>query len=118
MAFLVIAGIEVEVTRFRERPRVFRGEAVRSFNNTLMDGTDAGKGEWDAETYPLAATAVDALRAAIGSGSVLCTGAAFRDAAHLCKVTIEDAPYGPDVQGGAEDWTDFNQTLALLLREV
>lgn len=118
MEFLTVAGIELEMTRFVERAPEVRGEAVRAFDNTLMDGTDAPRRVFDGDTYWMTVDDADALRAAVAAGAVLCTGPALRGAALLCKVVIGDAPYGPDVQAGREDWTDFNQALSLNVREV
>jgi hypothetical protein len=118
MSFANIAGIEVEFVRFRERPRTFRGEVVDAFDNTLLDGTDSQKRSWEGETIEMLAEDADALRAAIDAGAVVCTGPAFRNANLSCKVTLEGASFGPDVSGGYQDWTGFNESLSLVIREA
>jgi hypothetical protein len=115
---VTVGAIELWLTAFQERAREWRGEATRSFDHTLQDGRDLPRRAWDGTTdwIPLADEA--ALRLAVGSGPVVCSGVVFAGESVLCTVDVENAPRGPDVQSGAPDWTEINVTLALTFREV
>lgn len=116
---ITIAGIDLKLLSFERREDEVRGEAPRAFNNTLLDGTDAGKGVWSAVTDALLPATEIALRAAIASGPVVCAGLVLYGGAVLAKVTIGGAPLGPDVVSGPiPDHTAVNASLSLTLREV
>lgn len=116
---IVVAGIGVALTSFQERPRTQRGEAVRAFDLTLLDGTDGGKRTWEGTTDVMLPAGEAALRAAIGSGSVVCSGLVLYGESVLCKVTVEGASRGPDVLTSPRpDWTAVASTLSLVLVEV
>jgi hypothetical protein len=117
LGFLSVAGIDLEITACTPLPRVRRGEAVRAFDLTLLDGRDLGKGEWRATLYPMAPAAAAVLRGLIYAGPVAVAGSAV-GAEVLCVVEEEPGPYGPDVQSGREDYSSHNENVTLLIREV
>jgi len=112
---LTIAGQEVRMVRFKKRMDGVIGEAVRSLANTLLDGTSATARAWEGESLPMLPEDVATLESAIADGPVVCV---IREEEVLCKVTAESAEVGPDVSGNVADWSEFNDTLNLLLREV
>jgi hypothetical protein len=117
-ASIEIAGIEVDLVSFQQRPDARRGEMVRAFDNTLLDGTDRPKRTWDGTTDWMTPASEQALRAAVGSGPVVCTGFVLSDEQVLCSVSIEAVPRGPDVLNGRPDYAALNVTLPLVLTEV
>jgi hypothetical protein len=117
--FLSVAGTWLKLVSFVQKVGVVRGEAVRAFDNTLLDGTDAGKREWDGETVQMTLEGLADLRTATQNGPVAVLGPALLGETVLCKVTVESAPYGPDVTTGTRiDWTQFNQSASLTFQEV
>jgi hypothetical protein len=115
MILLTVAGQTMRMTRFRERTDAVLGEAVRALDNTLLDGTSGAKRAWEGETLPESPAFVATLRAAIAGGPVVCV---IRTVSILCRVNVENADVGPDVSGNRADWTNYNDTLSLVLREV
>jgi hypothetical protein len=116
---MIIAGIEVEMTAFQEREPEVRGEAVRSWENDLMDGTDAGKRVWEGTTYIMTPAAVAALRLAVAGGPVVCSGVELLGESVLATVKIGAVPRGPAYdENGRPDWTGVSLTLPLTVREA
>jgi hypothetical protein len=119
MDSITIAGIPLRMASFAERAREYRGEAVRAFDNSLLDGTDQGKRAWDGQTMELLPADEQALRAAIAFGTVACTGLALYGETVYCKVTVESAVRGPDtVSANHTDFSAVAVTLSLTLREA
>jgi len=108
----------VRFVSFKERAREYRGESVRSFNNTLLSGRDLPVRTWDGVTDWLAPAAEAALRSAVEAGNVVCDGLVFYGESILSEVTVEDATRGPDVQSGPTDYSAVNVTLNVVIREV
>lgn len=85
MPMLVIAGITVNMASFRRRQPLVRGESVRAFDNTLLDGTDGYKENFEGTTIPMAPADAVTLRTAIRAGAVTCSGDLI-GASMTCKV--------------------------------
>jgi hypothetical protein len=113
-----IGGVSVRFTSFKERPREYRGESVRTFDNTLQSGRDLPVRTWDGVTDWMTPASEATLRAAVEAGNVVCDDLVFYGESILCEVSIEDAPRGPDVQSGPTDYTAVNVTLSMVMREV
>lgn len=116
MAFLTANGLALKLASFRELPRVVRGEAVRAFDNTMLDGTDAGMREWEGETVPHTPAEAAEVRATV-AGEVVLDGEAL-DAPATCKVTVRDVTYEPARDPVTRQLTAHKQTLSLLFQEV
>jgi hypothetical protein len=113
-----IGGVGLRFVSFQQRADTKRGEVATSFNNRLQDGTDLPRRTWDGTTdaHPLADES--ALRLAIASGPVVCSGLTLYGESVLCSVSIESAARGPNVQSGKPDYTTLNVTMSITLREA
>jgi hypothetical protein len=120
MAFAVLSGLELTVVNFSAGPPIFRGETVRAFDNTLLDGADAKKRTWELELYGAPEPYASTLRSLDEGlrtfyGDVLGTG--IEDYVYV-KVRIARQQYGPDVSGPKDDWTSHSVRFTLALEEV
>jgi hypothetical protein len=115
---ITIGGVALKLVAFQERAREQRGDAVRTFDNTLADGRDLPKRTWDGTSLEMTPATEATLRLAVGSGPVVCSGLVLYGESVLCAVDVENAPRGPDVQSGPPDESEVNVTLSLVLREV
>lgn len=115
---IVVAGIEIELTAFSELEPEVRGEEVRAFDNTLLDGTDAGRRRWEGTTDAMTSAASAALRVAVSAGPVVCSGLVLLGESVLARVRVGGAPRTPDYSAGRVDWTGVNVVHTLTLREV
>lgn len=113
-----IGGVSVRFVSFKERAREYRGESVKSFNNTLLSGRDLPVRSWDGVTDWMSSAAEATFRTAVEAGNVVCDDLVFYGESILCEVTIEDATRGPDVQSGYTDYSAVNVSLSVVVREV
>lgn len=119
MAYSITAGgVNLRLTAFQERAREHRGESVRAFDQTLMNGRDLPVRTWDGVTDWMTPAEEVALRSAVEAGNVVCSGLVLHGESVLCEVTVETVPRGPNVQGAKIDYATLNVTLALVFREV
>jgi hypothetical protein len=109
---LVAADIDLKLVTFRRRPDRVRGEIAVSFANTLLDGTDQRKREWEGETIEYTPEEVDAIRAAITPGPVVIGGEKLRGG----TVTVYVAVEGESSERDGDD--AFLEALNLLFREA
>lgn len=115
---ITIGGVTLRLVSFQERPREYRGEAARAFDNTLLDGRDAPKRSWSGETDWVTTAEEATLRAAVEAGPVSCSGLVLPGGAVTCSVDVDGSVLGPGVQGGLTDYALVNSRLSLTLREV
>lgn len=115
---IVVGGMGLRLTSFQERPREYRGESVRSFDNSLMSGRDRPARTWDGVTDSYSPAEENSLRSIVEAGNVVCSGIGLHSETLLCEVTIESTPRGPNVQGALRDYSTVNVTMSLVLREV
>ena len=112
MAFLTIAGIDVDMTDFSANEPEEVGESHRAFSGALRTTVRAEKRAWTGTTVPLDDTAAGALIAAVAGGAfVTVTGAALQAASVTCKVTVTGQQYRIVDMG-------FLRVLSLSLTEV
>lgn len=116
--FASLAGISIRFAQFSGPRETRRGEDVRTFDNTLVAGSDRPRRQWEGTTVPLSHADVNALRYATESGPVVFTGEKTRGAEVLCHVRITSLRDGPDVQGGITKRKEYNETLTVSLTEV
>ncbi|HEY7771531.1 hypothetical protein [Longimicrobium sp.] len=109
MPFLAANGLTLDMVSLRQRERVTRGELVRAFDNTLLDGRDAGRREWEGDTRPLTSAEAAAYVAAL-AGDVPLTGDALVSPATV-NVTVRDRSF-ERVKNG------FEVVLSLTFQEV
>jgi hypothetical protein len=112
MDLLTIAGIAVPMESIERLPDRRRGEVAVAFDNTLQDGTDLPMEEYQGKTISLPKADAAALRAAVGAGPVICTGALLDMSPLTCLVTVGPAPR--ERTGAAT----FEVALSLTLRQA
>jgi hypothetical protein len=116
---ITIGGITLRLLPgFQQRASEWRGSVDRAFDMSLVDGRDSEKRSWSGVTDWMTTTEEAALRAAVASGPVVCSGLVLPGGPFTCSVEVESSSYGPAVQSGLPDYTGVNVTLALTLREA
>ena len=117
MAFAVLSGLELVVTSFSETPTTYRGEAVRAFDNSMLDGTDAPKRAWELTHYPVPEAYAATLRT-LGTGLRAFSGDCLGGASVTVKVRITRQEYVPSIVGNKEDYSAHYVVFAFALEEA
>lgn len=117
MAFAILSGLTMVVTSFSEATTTYRGEAVRSFDNSMLDGTDAPKRVWEFTHYPVSEAYAATLRT-LGTGIRTFSGDCLGGASTTVKVRITRQEYVPSIVGNKEDYSAHYVVFTFALEEA
>lgn len=117
MPFAVLSGLDLVVTSFSESPTVYRGEAVRAFDNSMLDGTDAPKRAWELTHFPVPEAYAATLRT-LGTGIRTFSGDCLGGGSTNVKVRITRQDYVPSIVGNKEDYSAHYVVFSFALEEA